>query len=109
VYRFEEGSAQSRHFVPEVHFPVVGAVMKPRAPLHICRSRFFSHHTCLSVTRCLVAGGRVVQKILAERRARGSHCLGRASMKVRVAPRKLLFSSCVLSPPYFSTVLTVPY
>ena len=30
-------------------------------------------------------------------------------MKIRAAPRKLLFAACILSPPYFSTVLTLPY
>jgi len=30
-------------------------------------------------------------------------------MKIRVAPRALLLAACILSPPHFGTVLTLPY
>jgi hypothetical protein len=36
-----------------------------------------------------------------------AHCHGRASMKIRAAPRTLLLAACIFSPPYFCTVLTL--
>src|SRR5215813_12887606 len=47
--------------------------------------------------------------VLAECCAGRSYCLRRASMKIRVAPRALLLAACILSPPHFGTVLTLPY
>src|SRR5262249_58932104 len=60
----------------------------------------------LGVTRCQRAGK---SKVLAQCGASRSHCLIRASKEIRAAPGALLLAACVLSPPYLSAELTLPY
>jgi hypothetical protein len=67
------------------------------------RPRFPPSLARLGLTRSLTAGS---SEAVAESCAGCSYRLFRTSMKIRAAPRDLLLAACILSPPYFGTVLT---